>query len=141
MPLPKVAIVGRPNVGKSSLFNWIAGRKIAIVDDVAGVTRDRVGALVQLGEEENSRFIELIDTGGIGIVDPLQYLPLGRTAGAHLQPRRVNLVVDARRLARRGCKTFEPAFPLHRPERSGADTCCFHCHPSFGRMQAARRRT
>jgi GTP-binding protein len=69
MPLPKVAIVGRPNVGKSSLFNWIAGRKIAIVDDVAGVTRDRVGALVQLGEEENSRFIELIDTGGIGIVD------------------------------------------------------------------------
>ena len=69
MALPKVVIVGRPNVGKSSLFNWLAGRRIAIVDDMAGVTRDRVGALVQLGDDVNPRFIELIDTGGIGIVD------------------------------------------------------------------------
>ena len=69
MPLPKVVIVGRPNVGKSSLFNWLAGRRIAIVDDMAGVTRDRVGALAQLGDEENPRFFELIDTGGIGMVD------------------------------------------------------------------------
>ena len=69
MALPKVVIVGRPNVGKSSLFNWLAGRKIAIVDDMAGVTRDRVGALVQLGDDMNPRFIELIDTGGIGMVD------------------------------------------------------------------------
>ncbi|HEX8199129.1 MAG TPA: ribosome biogenesis GTPase Der, partial [Isosphaeraceae bacterium] len=69
MPLPKVAIVGRPNVGKSSLFNWVAGRRIAIVDDTAGVTRDRVGALVQLGDESSPRFVELIDTGGIGMVD------------------------------------------------------------------------
>jgi GTP-binding protein len=69
MPLPKVVIVGRPNVGKSSLFNWLAGRRIAIVDDVAGVTRDRVGALVQLGSDEHPRFFELIDTGGIGMVD------------------------------------------------------------------------
>ena len=69
MALPKVVIVGRPNVGKSSLFNWLAGRRIAIVDDMAGVTRDRVGALVQLGDDVDPRFIELIDTGGIGIVD------------------------------------------------------------------------
>lgn len=69
MALPKVVIVGRPNVGKSSLFNWLAGRRIAIVDDMAGVTRDRVGALVQLGDDVNPRFVELIDTGGIGIVD------------------------------------------------------------------------
>lgn len=70
MPLPKVVIVGRPNVGKSSLLNWIAGRRIAIVDDIAGVTRDRLGALVSLGlEPDSGPFVELIDTGGIGMVD------------------------------------------------------------------------
>ena len=69
MALPKVVIVGRPNVGKSSLFNWLAGRRIAIVDDMAGVTRDRVGTLVQLGDDVDPRFIELMDTGGIGMVD------------------------------------------------------------------------
>jgi GTP-binding protein len=69
MPLPKVVIVGRPNVGKSSLFNWLAGRRIAIVDAMAGVTRDRVGSLVQLGEDVEPRFIELFDTGGVGMVD------------------------------------------------------------------------
>lgn len=65
MPLPVVAIVGRPNVGKSSLFNWLAGRRISIVDPTAGVTRDRVSTYVQFGK----RFFELVDTGGIGIVD------------------------------------------------------------------------
>jgi GTP-binding protein len=69
MALPKVVIVGRPNVGKSSLFNWLAGRKIAIVDNMAGVTRDRVGTLVQLGDDVEPRFVDLIDTGGIGMVD------------------------------------------------------------------------
>ncbi len=69
MALPKVVIVGRPNVGKSSLFNWLAGRRIAIVDDTAGVTRDRVGSLVQLGDDDHARFFELVDTGGVGIVD------------------------------------------------------------------------
>src|SRR4051812_5892378 len=69
MPLPKVVIVGRPNVGKSSLFNWLAGRRIAIVDDVSGVTRDRLGALVPTGEETGASYFELIDTGGIGMVD------------------------------------------------------------------------
>ncbi len=69
MPLPKVVIVGRPNVGKSSLFNWLAGRKISIIDPMAGVTRDRVGSLVQMGEDDDPRFIELFDTGGVGMVD------------------------------------------------------------------------
>jgi GTPase len=69
MPLSKVVIVGRPNVGKSSLFNWLAGRKISIIDPMAGVTRDRVGSLVQLGEDDDPRFIELFDTGGVGMVD------------------------------------------------------------------------
>ncbi len=69
MPLPKVVIVGRPNVGKSSLFNWLAGRRIAIVDDVSGVTRDRIGALVPTGDGPGALFFELIDTGGVGMVD------------------------------------------------------------------------
>ena len=69
MPIPKVVILGRPNVGKSSLLNWLAGRRIAIVDDTSGVTRDRVGALVQIGEDDDPRFFELIDTGGVGMVD------------------------------------------------------------------------
>jgi GTP-binding protein len=57
-----VAIVGRPNVGKSALFNRLAGRRIAIVHDMPGVTRDRLSAKMK-----ESRFpIELIDTGGIG---------------------------------------------------------------------------
>ena len=62
MLIPQVAIVGRPNVGKSSLFNWLAGRRIAIVDPTPGVTRDRITAPVALGE----RYFELTDTGGLG---------------------------------------------------------------------------
>ena len=45
MGIPQIVIVGRPNVGKSSLFNWLVGKRLAIVDDVAGVTRDRVTLL------------------------------------------------------------------------------------------------
>jgi GTPase len=69
MALPKVVIIGRPNVGKSSLFNWLTGRRISIIDGVAGVTRDRIAALVQIGTDDDPRFFELVDTGGIGIVD------------------------------------------------------------------------
>ena len=65
MAVPQVAIVGRPNVGKSSLFNWLAGRRIAIVDPTAGVTRDRLATLVKADD----RFFELVDTGGIGVKD------------------------------------------------------------------------
>ena len=66
MPLPKVAIVGRPNVGKSSLFNALAGIRIAIVEPTPGVTRDRLSFPIAVRDDH---FIELIDTGGMGIED------------------------------------------------------------------------
>jgi len=65
MAAPQVVIVGRPNVGKSSILNWLAGKRLAIVDPTAGVTRDRMTHLI----EHNGRFFELVDTGGIGIND------------------------------------------------------------------------
>jgi GTPase len=57
-----VAIVGRPNVGKSALFNRLASRKISIVHDQPGVTRDRITAICRLGAAP----FEIVDTGGIG---------------------------------------------------------------------------
>ena len=65
MALPVVAIVGRPNVGKSSLLNALAGRKISIVEPTAGVTRDRICAIIDFDEQ----YFELVDTGGYGIED------------------------------------------------------------------------
>jgi len=59
--LPVVAIVGRPNVGKSTLFNRLVGRRQAIVQDTPGVTRDRILGLVEWGE----RRFQLVDTGGL----------------------------------------------------------------------------
>ena len=63
--LPKIAIVGRPNVGKSSLFNRILGYRLSITDDKPGVTRDRIYAK---GSWLSKEFY-MIDTGGIEIKD------------------------------------------------------------------------
>ena len=65
MGLPVIAIVGRPNVGKSSLFNAISGRRTSIVESTPGVTRDRVTTVCDL----NEIYFELVDTGGYGIED------------------------------------------------------------------------
>ena len=65
MALARVAIIGRPNVGKSSLLNALAGSMISIVEPTAGVTRDRVSTII--GKDD--RYFELIDTGGYGVVD------------------------------------------------------------------------
>lgn len=61
-PVPVIAIVGRPNVGKSAIFNRMVGRRIAIVHDEPGVTRDRISAPCRLTDYE----CDVIDTGGIG---------------------------------------------------------------------------
>ncbi|MEO7634743.1 MAG: GTPase, partial [Sphingomicrobium sp.] len=66
MPLPTVAIVGRPNVGKSTLFNRLVGKRLALVDDRPGVTRDRrEGEASLLGLE-----FRVIDTAGFEDDDP-----------------------------------------------------------------------
>ena len=61
MSKPIIAIVGRPNVGKSMLFNKLIGRRLSIVEDTPGVTRDRI-----YGQTDwNGRTFTLVDTGGI----------------------------------------------------------------------------
>ena len=77
-PLPvgadpiRFAIVGRPNVGKSSLMNMLAGRRVSIVDPTAGVTRDRLSTGAEIPLEDGTGgmlALEIVDTGGYGIVD------------------------------------------------------------------------
>jgi len=94
MEIASVVIVGRPNVGKSSLFNAIYGRRVAIVEPTPGVTRDRVSRIV----ERDGAAFELVDTGGMGLHDSEELaedIQL-QIAIAIEQADLVLLVVDAR---------------------------------------------
>lgn len=128
--VPVVAIVGRPNVGKSSLFNRLAGSRIAIEDDRPGTTRDRVSALVQMKSADNvERVVQLFDTAGIGIVDEIEVLPHveEQIDNAMAAADVVLFVLDARdgvialdrqvadRLRRGGCKVLLVANKLDDP--------------------------
>src|SRR5579864_2441457 len=91
-----IAIVGRPNVGKSALFNRLVGRRIAIVHDQPGVTRDRVSAEA----EWRGRPFTLVDTGGMGLVrgekssDQITRAALGQVELAIAAAQVVLLVVN-----------------------------------------------
>jgi GTP-binding protein len=89
-----IAIIGRPNVGKSTLFNRLAGKRLAIVDDQPGVTRDRKYAPAELGGED----FTLIDTAGMEEVkgDALEARMLAQTKEALMEADLVLLVMDAR---------------------------------------------
>ncbi|MFL5262385.1 MAG: ribosome biogenesis GTPase Der, partial [Anaeromyxobacteraceae bacterium] len=94
MPRPLVALVGRPNVGKSTLFNRVAGRRVAIVEDLPGVTRDRNYADV----EWDGRLLSVVDTGGFepDSKDPLMTLVKRQAQLAVEEAAAVVLVVDGR---------------------------------------------
>ena len=91
---PLIAIVGRPNVGKSTLLNRLAKRRVAVVEDTPGVTRDRLFVDVLVGERE----VLLVDTGGFD-PDTTDELALGAVAQAKLAVAEADLVwflVDAK---------------------------------------------
>lgn len=92
--LPTVAIVGRPNVGKSTLFNRLVGKKLALVDDTPGVTRDRRVGDARLGD---LRF-QIIDTAGLEEADPdsLEGRMRAQTEMAIRDADAILFVIDAR---------------------------------------------
>src|SRR6185295_4483773 len=94
IPIPKVALVGRPNVGKSTLFNRIAGRRQAITDSRPGSTRDRNYAQASW----QGAVFELVDTGGLllGTDDPLLGPAAEQAKHAIEEADLVLFVVDAR---------------------------------------------
>lgn len=103
MSLPVVPIVGRVNVGKSSLFNRLIGRRLAIEDPTPGVTRDTLSAVCDLSDKP----VELVDTGGLGQeTDPFTPEVERRVRAAVAAASCVVFVVDARA----GCLPLDEAF-------------------------------
>ena len=89
-----IAIVGRPNVGKSTLFNRLAGRRLALVDDLPGVTRDRREGSARLGDLA----FTIVDTAGLeqAAAKSLAGRMLAQTESAIAQADAVFFLVDAR---------------------------------------------
>ena len=98
MSLPVVAICGRPNVGKSTLFNRIVGRQRSIVADEPGVTRDRIYAEAELRGIKDDRQVVVIDTGGFDPKsdDPMTHRVIDQTQLAMDEADVAVLVVDGR---------------------------------------------
>ncbi|MHC4947480.1 MAG: ribosome biogenesis GTPase Der [Planctomycetota bacterium] len=137
MSLPQIAIVGRPNVGKSSLLNRFARRKVSIVDPTPGVTRDRVSTVIELDPpiewpgDEPIRLVEITDTGGWGV-----YTAEGRRfdeVGADLSrltpdiERQILVAIERSQLllfvldAQTGPTPLDRAIAVMLRERGGAD--------------------
>src|SRR5262245_39925231 len=143
LPLPKIALVGRPNVGKSTLFNRIAGRRKAITDSRPGSTRDRNYAL----SSWQGKGFELIDTGGLLLAsqDPLLGPASEQARLAIAQADVVVMLVDGRagllpddqaiaRELRRGGKRVVLA--VNKRDGTGASDVSEFARLGFGRALA-----
>jgi GTP-binding protein len=92
MERPVVALVGRPNVGKSTLFNRLAGERLAVVDDTPGTTRDRLVAEA----EWNGVAFDIVDTGGIDPTDLSRREPLSIGSKDYIEQVRKQAIMAAR---------------------------------------------
>jgi GTP-binding protein len=113
-----VAIVGRPNVGKSLLFNRLAGQRLSIVEDTPGVTRDRLYAPC----EWNGRQFDIVDTGGIEPAAENEILLFLR--------EQAQIAIDAADVV---VLVTEIGTRRHRRGPGSASSCCAPANPSFWR--------